>query len=378
MPNQKLNILIINWQDIKNPQGGGAEVHLHEIFSRIAGFGHRVDLLSCGIDGEPDHEIIDGINIFRRGSRNTFNFAMLKAYRREFANKKYDIVIDDINKIPFYTPLYVDKPLLAIAHHFFGSSIYREAGFVGASYVYFSEIFIKHVYKTTPFTAVSKSTKDELISWGFDSDKIKIIHNAINPESLPMQLTEKSEQPTITYFGRLKKYKSPDHLLRAFAQIKDEFPSAKLNIAGKGDFEPELKKLAEKLKISNDTVFYGYITEEQKIDLLSSSHIVVNTSMKEGWGITNIEASSCGTPVVSADVPGLRDSVNEGKSGLLYEYGNISSLSEKLRSILKDKELFLNLQKGSVEWANEFSWEKSAKEMENLIIETIDNFKRQK
>jgi glycosyltransferase involved in cell wall biosynthesis len=98
--------------------------------------------------------------------------------------------------------------------------------------------------------------------------------------------------------------------------------------------------------------------------------------MKEGWGITNIEASSCGTPVVSANVPGLRDSVSEGKSGLLYKYGDIEDLTSKLRSILTDKDLFVKLQNGSVSWAKEFSWDLSAKKMEELIFKTINNFKR--
>lgn len=376
MPKQQLNILIINWQDIKNPFGGGAEVHLHQIFKRIVGFGHNVDLLCCKVDELEEHEVIDGINVYRWGNRNTFNFNMLKAYKSIFSHKSYDIVIDDVNKIPFYTPLYVTKPLLGIAHHFFGSSIFRETGFIGALYVYLAEKLIKQIYPKTPFTAVSKSTKDEMISWGFNSENIEIIHNAITPEDYPMELTKKSDYPIITYFGRLKKYKSPDHLFKAFAKISTDFPKAELHVAGKGDFESDLKKLAQKLKISNKTVFHAYISEEEKIEILSKSHTVVNTSMKEGWGITNIEASSCGTPVVSANVPGLRDSVSEGKSGLLYKYGDIEDLTSKLRSILTDKDLFVKLQNGSVSWAKEFSWDLSAKKMEELIFKTINNFKR--
>ena len=119
-----MKILIINWQDIKNPFGGGAEVHMHEIFRLVAAAGHDVTIFSCMFDGAADFEDIDGIKIIRKGSRNLFNFVVKKMYKKQFRHENYDIIIDDINKIPFYTPRYVKEPLLAISHHFFGKSIF--------------------------------------------------------------------------------------------------------------------------------------------------------------------------------------------------------------------------------------------------------------
>ena len=118
------NILVINWQDIKNPLGGGAEVHLHEIFKRIAAMGHQVTLLCCKYPGLPDEDILDGINIFRRGNRNFFNYAVPFQYWKLKKKYQFDIVIDDINKIPFYTPHFVKEPVIGIIHHLFGSSIF--------------------------------------------------------------------------------------------------------------------------------------------------------------------------------------------------------------------------------------------------------------
>ncbi|MFA5512579.1 MAG: glycosyltransferase, partial [Candidatus Kapaibacterium sp.] len=92
---------------------------------------------------------------------------------------------------------------------------------------------------------------------------------------------------------------------------------------------------------------------------------------KEGWGITNIEANACGTPVISANVPGLKDSVSVGKSGLLYEYGNINDLAEKIKSVLDNSAYFDELCTGSVEWAKQFSWDKSANDMIESINRAI-------
>ena len=131
--------------------------------------------------------------------------------------------------------------------------------------------------------------------------------------------------------------------------------------------------MAQFLNIADKTTFFGYISEMEKIKLLSEAYCVANSSMKEGWGITNIEANACGTPVISANVPGLRDSVQEGKSGLLYEYGNIQQFADKIISVLSNADLRKTLSEGAVNWAKRFSWDSSASLMlercEQVIIE---------
>jgi glycosyltransferase involved in cell wall biosynthesis len=371
-----MKILVINWQDIKNPMGGGAEVHLHEIFSRVAGKGHDVTLFSCEVPGLPNEEIIDGIKVIRKGPRSSFNFYVKPEYKKRFSKENYDIVIDDINKIPFYTPKYVKEPLLAISHHFFGKSIFREANPIAGLYVFIAEYFVNSVYKNTPFAVVSESTLTEFIERKFNKKNFSIIPNAINQDAFPMKVGEKRQIPSFSYFGRLKKYKSVDHLLNAFAIAKKEIGDMRLDILGKGDFRDELEKLSKRLNIEDVTTFHGFVSEEDKARLLSESWGMVNTSMKEGWGITNIEANACGTPVISANVPGLRDSVKNGQSGLLYEYGNIKELAEILIKITKDKALRSQLSTGAVDWAREFSWDSSADMMIKKCEEVIRNHKK--
>lgn len=370
-----MKILVINWQDITNPQGGGAEVHFHEIFKRIVAMGHQVTLFCCKYNGVKNQDIIDGIKIIRAGSRGIFNYIVPFYYLNKFRKENYDIIIDDINKIPFYTPLFVKRPLLAISHHFFGKSIFIESNFLIGLYVYFAEKLVDFVYKKTPFVVVSKSTLDEFIERGFNKNYFSIVQNAIEPKNYPLQLSEKYSVPTITYFGRIKKYKSVHHIIQAFPRVLQSIPNAELHILGRGDYQPQLEKLSEDLNIKSHVKFFGYITDEQKIKYLSSAHCVINSSPKEGWGITNIEANACGTPVISADSPGLCDSINNNVSGLLYEYGNINQLSEKIISVLSDKKLLNKLSTGAIEWAKTFTWDNSANLMINRISEVINNYK---
>jgi glycosyltransferase involved in cell wall biosynthesis len=366
-----MKILVINWQDIKNPLGGGAETHLHEIFKRVVARGHDVTLYCCEVSGEPREEVLDGIRIIRGGNRNLFNFYVPLRYFTRFKKERYDIVIDDVNKIPFYTPLYVREPLLGISHHFFGKSIFLEAGRIAGSYVYGAEKLVNSVYKKTPFAVVSQSTLEEFLERGFPRENFTIIPNCITPQDFPMRVGPKNDAPTVTYFGRLKKYKSADHLLKAFAIVLKKLPNARLQILGTGDFRPELERLAAELGIENEVKFFGFVSDEQKIELLSAAHCMVNPSMKEGWGITNIETNACGTPVISANVPGLRDSMSEGKNGLLYEYGDIDGLSSAIVKVLKDNGLREKLSYGAVAWARTFDWDDSATKMIELCEKVI-------
>ncbi len=368
-----MKILVINWQCIKNPLGGGAEVHMHEIFKRIAARGHDVTIFCSLFEGAPEEEFIDGIKHFRAGGRSFFNYIAPKFYRKKFRKEKFDVVIDDINKVPFYTPLFVKEPLLAISHHFFGRSIFRQVGRLTGYYILAAEKLVDYVYKKTPFAVVSQSTWNEFEERGFDMSKFSIVPNAIEPKDFPMRVGEKLETPTIAYFGRLKKYKSVDHIVKAFAKVVRKVDS-RLFLLGRGDFRPELERLAARLGVAERTKFFGFVSEEDKVKLLSRVWVVVNSSMKEGWGITNIEANACGTPVISADSQGLRDSVAAGKSGSLYDYGDVDELAEQLIELLTNEEKREKLSRGAVEWASEFSWDRSADLMLEKIEKTIREF----
>jgi glycosyltransferase involved in cell wall biosynthesis len=368
-----MNILIINWQDIKNKYAGGAEVHLFEIFKRIVKIGNKVTLLCCKMKELPKYENVEGIDVIRIGNRPFFNWFVPFYYLIKLKHKELDVVIDDINKIPYFTPLYVRKPLLCISHHFFGKSIFKQVNPLSGLYVYAFEKLMDFVYKKQRFAVVSESTLEEFLQRGYRKENFTIIYNALDTTKFPFQVGAKNHFPTITYFGRLKKYKSIEHIFYAFKIVQKHFPDAKVYIIGRGDYEEKLKEISKDLNIDNSVTFWGYVDEKRKIELLSQSHCVVNTSIKEGWGITNLESNACGTLVISANVPGLRDSVKDGVSGLLYEYGNIEELAEKIMLVLRDKELFERLSIGAITWAKNFTWENSATRMFELLKEVIAN-----
>jgi glycosyltransferase involved in cell wall biosynthesis len=361
-----MKILLLNWQDIKNPDGGGAEVYLHQIFKRLAAQGHSITLLCSQFSGAPKEEEIDGIRIIRRGNRSLFNYVVPWEYAK-LRREHFDIIIDDINKIPFYTPAYVREPLLGMVMHLFDKSIFKEASFPAASYVYSAERLALSVYNSTPLVAISESTRKELLSHGCKNENIFLVPCAVNHAAYRQIPDISKEEPIVGYVGRIKKYKSVDHLLRAFAIVLQEIPEARLFIIGEGDGRPAFQKLALDLKIGDSTTFTGFMQLEEKVRLLNRMQVVVNTSAKEGWGLTVTEANACGAPAVASDVPGLRDAVKDGETGLLYEYGNIEQLAEKILLLLRDSNLRSRLTSGALDYARSLTWDSSAKIMLDVI-----------
>jgi glycosyltransferase involved in cell wall biosynthesis len=355
-----LSILVINWRDIHNPEAGGAEVHLHEVFKRIAARGHRVTLLASGFPGGAREEEIDRIRVVRRGGKLLFNYHVPPAVIRLLKDEHFDVVVDDINKIPFFTPAYVTKPVLALAHHLFACTIFLEASLPAALYVYLSEWLIPLFYRGTRMVVVSESTREEMIRRGMPRGKLGVIYNAVDHEVYRPGEGAGAEAPVVGYIGRIKKYKRIDYVLDAFKQVLGEVPEARLEIGGSGDYLESLKARAERLGIAGNTSFLGYVTEEEKVKLLRRSHVVLNPSSKEGWGVTVIEANACGAPVIASRVPGLRDAVVDGQTGFLVPYGDVGAFARKTVEILRDRPLRERLSEGALKWARRFNWEDSA------------------
>ena len=223
-----MRILVLNWQDSKNPQAGGAELHLQEIFSRIVARGHTVDLLCSSWLNAPQRTKLDGIDVHRIGTRHTYPFLARGYYNENLARNDYDVVIEDLNKVPLYTPLWGVRNLVALVHHLFGATVFREASAPLAVAVWLSERPLGMLYRGVPFEAVSRSTADDLVDRGIPRSSIRVIYNGVDSTRLTPNSSERSEAPLFVYLGRLKKYKRVDLVIRAFAGLN--VPEATMEI----------------------------------------------------------------------------------------------------------------------------------------------------
>ena len=368
-----MRLLVLNWLDRENPQAGGAEIHLHETFGRIAAGGGEVTLICCGWKGAPPRTELDGIQVLRVGSRHTYPLHVARAVRSLGGSGRFDLVVEDLNKVALLTPTWSSAPVLLLVHHLFGRTIFEEAPLHLALPTYLMELPIPHLYRNVPVVAVSESTRSDLARRGLPRERIEVIPNGVDAGAFsPVGEGGRFDEPTILYLGRLKRYKRVDLVINALARLRSRGVAARLLIAGKGDHREALEREARKLGLDQSAVrFLGFVSEDEKGELLSRAWVHCLTSPKEGWGIANLEAAASGTPTVASDAPGLRDSVVDGVTGFLVPHGDVEALADRIGRILADPTLRGRLGSGGRRFAESYSWEKTARRMDSSLRRAV-------
>jgi glycosyltransferase involved in cell wall biosynthesis len=242
-----------------------------------------------------------------------------------------------------------------------------------AAAVWVAERGIPWVYRGVPFEAVSESTADDLVARGIPRKSVRVIYNGMGTEFFtPGGGVARSSSPLFAYVGRLKRYKGVDLILQAFSMLGRD---AQLAIAGAGDYREHLEQLSAALGISDRVRFLGFISAEEKRDLLRRAWASVFASPKEGWGLTNLETQACGTPVVASDSPGLRESLVPDKTGFLVPHGDIDALASAMRRFAETPELVQTMGAAGRRFAERFTWDRSAQDTLDHLQQVIQRGK---
>ena len=367
-----MRILLVNWNDRENPHAGGAEIHLHEIFGRLARQGHTVDLVSSGWPGAAPEAELDGMRVRRVGGRHTFALRARSAVRRLLAVNRYDVVVEDINKLPLFLAGLTDRPFCALVPHLFGPTAFREASWPIAAVVWAAERPIPRAYRRAWFHAISESTRDDLVRRGIAAERVTVIYPGVDAEwYAPDATVARADAPTFLYVGRLKRYKGVEIALRALALAWATRPDLVLEVAGQGDDRARLERLAGSLGIREGVRFLGFVSEEEKRRRLRRAWALVFPSPKEGWGIANVEAAACGTPALASDSPGLRESVRDGETGFLVPHGDTQALAQRMLALAADPGLMARLGRAGRGFAERLSWERAARATEAHLHRVI-------
>ena len=368
-----------------HPAAGGAEKHLHRIFSKIVEMGHKVVLFTTTFPGAKEREVVDGIQVIRKGGDLLFQLTValnLKKLDREF---NFDVVVEDLNKLPVFAHWFVRKPLLVQMHHLWRKSIFAEAAFPVAFGVWFFERIIPFFYRTQPFVVVSPSTKKELAEIGVNEGRISVIYNGSEMPPVAAQFNEGSccetaaqssrenaPEPYFLWLSRVHRYKGIWTALEAFEIFSKKHPEVQLKIVGDG---PVLKKLPAWISahgLDGKVELTGYVSSARKYELITSSLALLQTSFKEGWGLTVMEAAQLCKTTIASDVPGLRDSVRDGETGILFPSGDAAACATAMEKVYGDVELRETLGQNAKRYAESFSWEKSARETLELLQRTVE------
>jgi glycosyltransferase involved in cell wall biosynthesis len=363
---ESLKILWFNWRCWLNPDMGGAEVFTREVAKRLVEAGHEVTLFTSEFPNCKREEVLDGVRVVRSGGRYSVYRRAKKYYGERFSREGYDVVVDEINTRPFFTPKFVNngEKVVGLIHQLAREYWFYETPFP-ISYVgyYFLEDRWLKSYVDVPTVTVSESTRQDLLGLGFK--RVFVVSEGLNFKPLD-KMPKKEEHPVVAYVGRLRRAKRPDHAVRAFRIVREKVPDAELWVLGDGSFRKDLEGMA-----GEGVGFFGGLSDTERRERVGRSWVLVNPSVREGWGLNVVEANALGTPCIAYDVAGLRDSVNNDENGLLAKAGSVEDLAAKTIVILEDEVLRNRLSCRALDYSRQFDWDSTAGEFMKIVKEVV-------
>lgn len=369
-------ILSLSWRDIKSPKSGGAETHTHEMLKAVNPDKYVIYHISMYSKHLPKTEVIDGIHYMRGGNVLGILFYAFFYYVKN--RKKIDIVIDQCNTFRFFTKFWVNRNKRVFYIHQLTREIWDiQLGGLMAKIGCRLENSMLRLNKNDHTITVSRSTKEELLELGYREENIIIIPNGL-PYSIYHRAKDFDKESALTfiYVGRFAKYKGIGDTITAFGEFRKRNANAKLWVVGKSDekyITDILIPICDKFNltygknVNRDVVFWGFVSEEKKFELMQRAHALICPSIREGWGIIISEAGYLGTPSIVYNSPGLRDAVDYGNAGYLCNGNTPQELMIHMENVMNQPEQYLKYQEEARKLAEKLRWEDNQKIINELM-----------
>lgn len=365
-----MKILWFSWKDIRNPLAGGAEVVTDQLLKRFTADGNEAILITAGYNGASPIDKINGYKVIRVGGRWSVYWNAYKYYKQNLKGWA-DVVVEEINTIPFFTQSYIKKEKRFLFFHQLCRQIWFYQMFFPLNIVgYLSEPIYLFLLRKNKVITISDSTKKDLSHFGFNQKDIRIISEGIEIKPVgDLSKIKKYPEFTILSFGAIRDMKRPIDQVKAFEIAKKEIPQLKMKIAGggSGKYFEKMMTLIKNSPYKDDIDYLGRVSQEQKIELMQNCHLITVTSVKEGWGLIVSEANSQGTPAVVYNVDGLRDSVKNNETGLVINKNTPQNLSNGIIEILKNEKKYSTLSQNALNFSKKLTFEQAHKDFIQVI-----------
>jgi glycosyltransferase involved in cell wall biosynthesis len=360
-----MRILVLNWRDLRSSGGGGAERVTHEIARRLVERGHEVTWLSSSERGLPEEEDRHGIAIVRRGGELTTHLHGPRIARRGF-----DVVVDAINTIPYFAPLWSRAPVVVFFHQLARDVWWHEAPLPLAAIGWAAEPAYLQVYRRTPAITVSPSTRDDLRRFGLHA-RVDVVPLAATHEGADDPAPKRGLTGRLVAIGRLTPSKRFDHAIEALADLRRTHPQARLDLVGAGPELARLRRVASEYGVERQVTLHGRVPDSTRDALLAEADAVVGTSVREGWGLTVTEAALAGTPAVVYDIAGFRDAVVPGRTGVVTA-PTPAALAAGIRTLLADPARHRAFGEAARARARALSWSATARAFEAALAAAVE------
>jgi glycosyltransferase involved in cell wall biosynthesis len=329
--------------------------------------GDEVEWFTAAFQGAPSEETIDGIRIVRRGRQWTVHARAFQHYAGRLRGR-FDLVIDQVNTVPFFAPLWAGVPVFMMIWQLAREVWWYESRFPLSAIGYALEPLYLRTYRRTPVLTFSASTASDLRRLGFRGD-IAVIPVGIEP--VEVADGHQSNEPTFVYVGRLAPSKRIHDIVEALALFRRSAGAGRLLLIGDGspNYVRRLKSLAVRHRVLDSVEFCGWLRGAAKHQRMAEAHALLMASVREGWGLVVTECNSCGTPAVVYDVPGLRDSVRHLESGLVVS-PHPRCLADGMHQMVNDPNLYRRLRDEARRWSRTLTYEAGTR----AVRETIERF----
>lgn len=372
-----MKILWFTWKDLKNPYAGGAEVVNEQLAKRLAAEGHEVIFLVRTFQGSTHRETIDGYTVIRVGNYHTVYWEAYKYYKKHLRGWA-DLVIEEVNTIPFFTNFYVKEKSVLLFHQLCREIWFYEMGPVKGLIGYLLESVYLFFLGNREVITVSPSTKRDLSRFGFRPNKISIISEGIEIEPVSdIAAIEKFAKPTVLSLGAWRPMKRTDQIVQAFERAKQDIPDLELIIAGDttGAYGKKVLRMIEQSAFRDAIHCLGHVSREKKIELMQKAHLLCAASVKEGWGLVVTEANSQGTPAVVFDIDGLRDSVKSGQTGFVCAKNTPEDMAAQIVRALGNKKTYARIREHAWQWSKQITFQQSHRDFTKLILAYVQGKK---
>lgn len=355
------------------PSVGGVEKFVQDLSCYLIQRGHHVAVVTLnrcfyqeGI--LPSKGIVEGIEVYRIPYWGRQRFFLAPDVLRFV--KDYDLV--HIHNVDFFldflalTKGWHRKPIVLSTHGGFFHT--RRLAFLKRWYF---NLVTRVSVKATD-VVVADSDHDRIL-FSPITDRIVQIDNGIDFSGFS-DIVKTHVPGLLVYVGRLASNKRVDNLIRAFALVRAMYPGARLIIIG-ADFEgiqPNLEQLAENLGVAADVTFTGVISQEQLRHYLAQAHLFLSASEYEAFGISVLEAMSCGTVPVVNHIPAFRQFIRSGETGFLVDFSDPEVTARVIiETLTMDLDLLLSLGKRAQGEAQKYAWGKVILQFEQVYHEII-------
>ena len=363
-----MRILLLSWRDPENPRAGGAELFTHEVARRFVEAGDTVEWFTASFPGAAAEAFLAGVHVVRAGRQWSVHLAAIRRYRGRL-RESFDAVVDEVNTIPFFTPLWADIPRLLLIFQLAREVWWHESAFPLNAVGYAAEPIYLRAYRRTPTLTISRSTETDLRHLGFRAP-ITILPIGLEPMLVPV--VEKVSPAAFLYVGRMAPSKRVDDIIRAFARYREAGHEGKLWLVGEGTagYLSSLRDLVGSFGLREEVDFMGRLSADEKHDRMARATVLLMASVREGWGLSVTEANACGTPAVVYDVPGLRDSVRDGETGLVVA-ATPEAMAEGMARLTADSTLHAQLSAEALRWSSTFSFQAAADALRSAIAAEV-------